>query len=537
MSLDQNLFTLNVSPNAKDPNIVDLVDGSGTVHYRKEKLSGTAYTVRLHDPTADTVLATATAPSAVSKHKTLQLHNPDAVIELKYTGTLSFKWTFKWEEHEFEWKREECYILRKPDPAVLVAVTKEPTGRLKTTTVQILDYNLNRFDIDDRKGLEIVILTALLTFHDMNEALHAPRSDDAPGNGIGTSTAALSGLLGIGLGNRKASSSSTNLNVAPEGDSPTPVLPPRPPPRTGSERISELHMMRTLQGEGEANEVEVGEEGSIEEFSRFAYGLLKDDAMLFITVRSASPAEVPKVLRVVEETKRLRHKSGEDELHQYVMYDTMARKGPRRIKLDDPRPQAYAPPQSLVIHLSKIDIPELKPRAEVKDPPSELGWTVKKNVGAIENGGATAGSSVGNQEKKGKGKDKDAREREKAQKRAEKEGRVAEKDHKHGSPPVIISRTHPDHNKFGQPALSGSPPQHRPNFRQPSPSPMAAQMHRQDGHSAPLTFSVPNSGPYHASPYPSPGRTSAPGAPGYPAGYVPPHSTPPRPPVNSRGRW
>jgi len=46
--------------------------------------------------------------------------------------------------HEFEWKREECYMLRKPDPPVLVAVTKEPPGRLKTTSVQILDYNLNR---------------------------------------------------------------------------------------------------------------------------------------------------------------------------------------------------------------------------------------------------------------------------------------------------------------------------------------------------------------------------------------------------------
>lgn len=36
--------------------------------------------------------------------------------------------------------------------------------------------------------------------------------------------------------------------------------------------------------------------------------------MLFITVRSASAAEVPKVLRVVEETKRFRHKSGEQAI-------------------------------------------------------------------------------------------------------------------------------------------------------------------------------------------------------------------------------
>ena len=33
--------------------------------------------------------------------------------------------------------------------------------------------------------------------------------------------------------------------------------------------------------------------------------------MLFITIRSASPADVPKVLQVVEHVKRLRHKRGD----------------------------------------------------------------------------------------------------------------------------------------------------------------------------------------------------------------------------------
>ena len=38
------------------------------------------------------------APGPTSKHKTLQLYNPDLIVELKYTGTISFKWGFKWEE-------------------------------------------------------------------------------------------------------------------------------------------------------------------------------------------------------------------------------------------------------------------------------------------------------------------------------------------------------------------------------------------------------------------------------------------------------
>jgi hypothetical protein len=47
--------------------------------------------------------------------------------------------------HEFEWKKDECYMIRKPDPPVLVAVTSEPPSRIRNGTVQILDYNLNRY--------------------------------------------------------------------------------------------------------------------------------------------------------------------------------------------------------------------------------------------------------------------------------------------------------------------------------------------------------------------------------------------------------
>ena len=112
--------------------------------------------------------------------------------------------------------------------------------------------------------------------------------------------------------------------------------------------------------------------------------------MLFITIRSSEASQVPKVLQVVEEIKRIRHKAGEvhrflchpcyantylsgiydeDELHQYVVYDTVKAKGPRRINLDDedPAKAKYTPPNSLSVHLSKIPMPELQPKASVKD--------------------------------------------------------------------------------------------------------------------------------------------------------------------------
>lgn len=189
MSLDRNLFTLNIVQNEHNPAVQDLVipsgEQAGEVHYSKEREAGAAYRINLFgalrchpssfaltqgdsscvtDPMSQSMLASAMAPHASSKHKTIELHNPTQIVEFKSTGTLIHKWCFNWEEsvggpsarfstsvahflgyrHAFEWKREECFLIRKPDPAVLVAITKETTGRSKTMTVQILDYNLNR---------------------------------------------------------------------------------------------------------------------------------------------------------------------------------------------------------------------------------------------------------------------------------------------------------------------------------------------------------------------------------------------------------
>ncbi|KZT07374.1 uncharacterized protein LAESUDRAFT_724832 [Laetiporus sulphureus 93-53] len=459
MSLDQNLFTLNITPSTEDPNVIDLVDPAGTIHYRRHRVpDSTTYIVNVYDPTTDSLLVTATAPLATSKHKTLQLHNPSVVVELKYTGTLTFKWGFKWEDHEFEWRREECYILRKPDPAVLVAVTKEPAGRLKTSTVQILDYNLNRFDIDDRKGLEIIILTALLTFQDVNDAYHAPRAEDAAmSTSVPPATSStLTSLRTLGFGTGRPSQDAV------------PTLPPKPPPRVGIERIAEMHMLRTLQGEGEANELEVTEEGSVEEYAQFAQQLLSDEAMLFVTVRSASPAEVPKVLRVVEETKRLRYKSGldDEELHQYVSYDADKKsKGPRRINLNDPRPKdkqsAYAPPSSLLVHLSKIDMPELQPKAEVKDPGPELGWITGGGPSSyVDNDpalltdyemGVLRERTKGKSNERNRAEEKVRKQMERDQKLAEAEQRKADKEYKNQNP-----FSHPEANRLTKPSVRNS---------------------------------------------------------------------------------
>lgn len=245
--------------------------------------------------------------------------------------------------HEFEWKREECYLIRKPDPPVLVAITKEPSGRLKTHSVQLLDYNINRFDIEDRKGLEITILTALLTFQDANEAYHTNPSDNS--------------ILPNALRRN------TTKDVSPT-PTPPPPLPTKPPAKTGVDRVAELQALR-----GEYNEVVIEDECDVADYAQYSWNLLQDDAILFVSILASDAPQVPKVLQTVEETKRMRYRAANmEELHQYVVYDTLPAKGPRRINLDSK--DKYEAPKSILVHLSKIPMPELQPKPTLHSPPS-----------------------------------------------------------------------------------------------------------------------------------------------------------------------
>lgn len=103
----------------------------------------------------------------------------------------------------------------------------------------------------------------------------------------------------------------------------------------------------------------------------------------------------------------------EGELHQYVIYEQEKPKGPKVIKLDDPKGknaemENYTPPTSLTVHLSKIDMPELKPRATGNVPPDK------------------------NTNKKGKGKEK---EKEKPGKKDDKKSKRSPSPRSSSKPP------------------------------------------------------------------------------------------------------
>ncbi len=104
------------------------------------------------------------------------------------------------------------------------------------------------FDIHDLKGLEIVILTALLTFSDLNETYHGPATTPPVGAAL------------------------TSAPSTPSG--PPPALPPKPEPRKGVDRVAEMHAVCAAQGEGEANEIMVWEECDIDDYAQYAERLL-----------------------------------------------------------------------------------------------------------------------------------------------------------------------------------------------------------------------------------------------------------------------
>lgn len=173
----------------------------------------------------------------------------------------------------------------------------------------------------------------------------------------------------------------------------------------------------------------------------------------------------------------------DQELHQYVLYDAAPiQKGPKRINLNDgldkdkaKTDSKYSPPTSLTIHLSKIDMPELQPRAN----PSTVANTKPNNSG-----------------NKGDKKDKAAREAEEKRRREEKKGLA--------KPAISCVRANEFATAQGSKfAKTSSPSRIHSNQIYPGqPSPSPSQLNNPGIYTAPPPR--PPHSPY-SHPYPQPG--------------------------------
>lgn len=176
MSRSKSIYTTHLRSGAEDKNFkyTDISHESGTALYVRVLAKCTSeYAFALKDALSNSHLAdviTETGPAA--KKKTINLYQPESQVELEYTGTISFEWSARFEGHHLQWHKGllgsiYCSLMRKPDPSIEIAKFT-PRSRKSPATFTILDYNIARMDIDDIRGLEIVLLCSIFTFIDIS---------------------------------------------------------------------------------------------------------------------------------------------------------------------------------------------------------------------------------------------------------------------------------------------------------------------------------------------------------------------------------
>lgn len=116
-----------------------------------------------------------------SKMALIELKHPTVPVEFKLSGRFSWQWSFSWEDEVYTWKRDTTatgkvtgytlFVSRKPDADFTVAIFLSPTAKSKGA-IQMLDYNLQRIDVSDRFGLEILMCLSVCSFMNWSPMEH-----------------------------------------------------------------------------------------------------------------------------------------------------------------------------------------------------------------------------------------------------------------------------------------------------------------------------------------------------------------------------
>ncbi|BEJ16841.1 hypothetical protein CspHIS471_0602420 [Cutaneotrichosporon sp. HIS471] len=307
---------------------------------REPSKDGEVYSAALYDAFSQAKLASTGLLTERLRSRRLQLHGPDEDITFEFTGKLGFEWTFQFEGNKYMWKRAggiaskdlACYMDRRGDPSVDVALGRVSGRDRKPAHMSILHYNIERFipnDIKDLRGLETLLVLTFTALIDSGDSASSRQS-----SGSSSSSAP-----------RPVQNNSQNKPLPPG----PPTTTPTPPPEVYNE---------------DANEVVVGVTTDLDSHIDRAIALLEDPNMLFIIIRTKDARAAQRALQVVLGVNRFRHRGEKPDLHQYVLEEEAPEaKGPRRINLNDALADAptWKPPPNLAIYLSTIELPDLKP--------------------------------------------------------------------------------------------------------------------------------------------------------------------------------
>ncbi|KAJ9477978.1 hypothetical protein PHBOTO_001573 [Pseudozyma hubeiensis] len=368
-----------------------------------------------------------------AKKKRIMLYSPDAEVELeKRSMTFQQSWRFQFGDaasrtaEEFSWKREGgpsrgsstqsayvCEVIRKPDPSVLAAQYRPPAAKGKPGTLQLMDYNINRLEVQDKKGLEVALVMSLSALldqeYDEKIASRGERNMYVCSSGIPTdlSTQGFAGAWQEAESRHRSESAVTTGSLQ---DGETTHGLPRVASESSDIDAATAHRIANL----EPNELLITRWGSIDEYVQHALRLLRSDgqgqSMYLISMLSHSPETTPKVVQVAAAIKAAYYRlpddakgtvygrpsaatGVEDELYQYVQTlddepeapaSPPAETTPKRriIKLDPPSQTSvgsnspggspgprsssmgYKPPSKLKVILSKERIAELEPKKQ-----------------------------------------------------------------------------------------------------------------------------------------------------------------------------
>ncbi|GAK63769.1 uncharacterized protein PAN0_003d1977 [Moesziomyces antarcticus] len=389
----------------------------------------------------DCLLASISQPYTGTKKKHIQLYNPDAQVELeKRSMTFQQSWRFHFGDvhsqqlEEFSWKREGspsrgsstqsayvCEVIRKPDPSVLAAQYRPPVAKGKPGTLQLMDYNLNRLDVQDKKGLEVALvmtLSALLDQeYDDKIAARGEHNLYMCTSGIPTDLS-MQGYSAAWREMEARHQPHASSSVGNSGPRPSTPGGRQPSLRRNTSQEYDAAMVDRI-ASLEPNEMLVSKWGAIDGYVEHALSLLRCDAggqsMYLIALHSDSPETAPKLVQIAAAIKAAYYRlpddakgtvygrpastSGiEDELYQYVQTldaeaaapstptpETASRR--RVIRLDPPSPNeapsspgssarqgaaSYKPPSKLKLILSKERIQELEPKRLDEAQPTPL---------------------------------------------------------------------------------------------------------------------------------------------------------------------
>lgn len=360
-------------------------------------------TILLDGLIPDILLASISQTYTALKKRTIQLYNPDAEVELeKRSMTFQQAHRFSFSDpssvraEEFSWKREgpsrgsaqsawACEVIRKPDPNVLAAQYRPPAAKGKPGTLQLMDYNLARLEVADKKGLEVALVMTLSSLLDQEY-------DERIASKGEKNTYICSSGIPTDLSTQSYSAAWQEMERRHQS-----AVPTSSTVRSDESEVWEGNVDRIA--DLEPNEILVSRWSSLEEYVTHALYLLRCDTgqgMYLITLLSDSAETTPKTVQLAAAIKAAYYRLPDDakgtvygrsaagveeELYQYVQtLDSTPPASPaagesrrRVIKLDAPeqieqqrRSESaagkYEPPSKLKILLSKERIMELEPK-------------------------------------------------------------------------------------------------------------------------------------------------------------------------------